>query len=419
VSSSSEATLVAPSAQRGDVTARVCLFFATVGCFTSPPVTNIGAALGLVAFFLTASAWTRLRAAAVRPLGMGLLILLATTALAMLWGDAPWGKRFAEWWSWRPVLLLLVASTLFGADRAKDRFALALISVLALCAVASFLVLLLPNPVFIDQPGVILRNHTTQGMAFVVGAVLAAMLVWGRPVAPRLRLALLCAIGLFVANLALVTTGRSSHLALLVAGASCAFSLLAGRWRWWAALGVLLVGAAILASSSMVRDRFAAAFAEIGTASTVTIETPIGSRIVIWKITRDLIAQRPLLGYGMGGFAPAYARQIQEDREFAWHAEVKDPQNQYLRLMVDAGIPGVLAFAAFVAGVLRQRAPAPYRGAALALLAAWLCTSVFNSHFQTFAEGHLLALVLGVLLATQEPTQTSPSSVATAAATSS
>jgi len=78
-----------------------------------------------------------------------------------------------------------------------------------------------------------------------------------------------------------------------------------------------------------------------------------------------------------------------------------------------------VAFAAFVAGVLRQRAPAPYRGAALALLAAWLCTSVFNSHFQTFAEGHLLALVLGVLLATQEPTQTSPSSVATAAATSS
>ena len=35
----------------------------------------------------------------------------------------------------------------------------------------------------------------------------------------------------------------------------------------------------------------------------------------------------------------------------------------------------------------------------LALLAAWCTTSLFNSHFQTFNEGHLIALLLGALLA--------------------
>ena len=419
MSLSTEAMAASPSGERWAPAARVCMLLATVGCFTSPPLTNIAAGLGLLAFFFTPGAWERLRAAAVRPLGVGVLILLAAMALAMLWSDAPWARRFSEWWSWRPLLLLLVLTTLFGDARSKDRFALALIGVLAVCAVASFLVLLLPNPVFIDQPGVILRNHTTQGMALVVGVVLCAMLAWGRPVGPRLRITLLAAIALFVANLALVTTGRSSHVALLVAGGLCALSLARGRWRWWAAAAVVVGGAAILASSSMVRDRFASAVAEIGTANTVTIETPIGSRIVIWKTTRDLIIARPWLGYGMGAFASAYSQRIQEDREFAWHAEVKDPQNEYLRVLVDAGALGALAFAAFVIGVLRQRADAPYRGAALALFAAWLATSVFNSHFQTFAEAHLLALVLGVLLASSDGVQPSASRLATVRATSS
>ncbi len=87
--------------------------------------------------------------------------------------------------------------------------------------------------------------------------------------------------------------------------------------------------------------------------------------------------------------------------------------------MVDAGIPGALAFVAFVFSVFRQEARAPYRGAAQALLLAWLFTSVFNSNFQTFAEAHLLALVLGVLLAGQAPAQRRVSCAATAAATSS
>jgi len=414
---SSEATAAAASGQRWALAAQGCFFLAAAGCFTSPPLANIGAGLGLIAFLATPGAWARLREAAARPVGIGLLVLLATMAVAMLWADVPWGQRFAAWWSWRPLLLLLVGSALFGAARSKDRFALALVGVLAVGAVASFLVLLLPNPVFIDQPGVILRNHTTQGMAFVVGTVLAAMLAWGRPVPRRLRLALFAAIVLFVANLALVTAGRSAHVALLVASALGTFSLMEGRWRWGAALGVLLAGTAILASSSMVRDRFQTAFGELDTAMTVTSETAIGSRIVIWRTTRELIAQRPLLGYGVGGFAPAYAQLIQQQHYAAWHAEVKDAQNQYLRVMVEAGIPGVLALLAFVVGVLRQPAPAPYRGAARALFVAWLFTSLFNSHFQTFAEAHLIALVLGVLLAPEAGAQPSPSSVATAAAT--
>ena len=49
----------------------------------------------------------------------------------------------------------------------------------------------------------------------------------------------------------------------------------------------------------------------------------------------------------------------------------------------------------------RSRHPSapPFRTLGLALLAGWCATSLFSSHFQTFNEGHLIALLLGVFLA--------------------
>jgi uncharacterized membrane protein YadS len=43
----------------------------------------------------------------------------------------------------------------------------------------------------------------------------------------------------------------------------------------------------------------------------------------------------------------------------------------------------------------------------IALLLAWCLTSLFSSHFHTFNEGHLIAILLGVCLAREsaQPTQ--------------
>jgi len=380
--------------------AHVLFMLAAIGSVSSPPLANIAAFVGLLAFFSIPGAGVRLRRAAAQPAGTALLAFLALMALAMTWADVEWPRRLAAWWSWRPLILLLFASALFDDARWKDRFAQALVAFLVLAALVSFALRLLPTPMGIDnEPGVILRNHATQGMAFVAGTVLAAMLAWGRPATARMRQALLAAMALFVANIALISTGRSAHLALLVAGALFAFSLLRGRRRWTALVLIPVLGAVLLASSSMVRERFTTAYGELDTVMTSPWETSTGLRIVIWTTTVELIRQRPLLGYGVGGLPPAYAALVHQ-RYTGWQAaEAKDTHNQYLHVMVEAGIPGVLAFLAFIVAVVRQRAAAPYRGAALALFAAWLVTSLFNSHFQTFAEAHLIGIVLGVLLA--------------------
>lgn len=410
-----------PTGERRLDAARVLFVLALIGSFASPPLANIGAFLGLAAFFSVPGALARLRAAALSPAGRGILLLLAVLAAAMLWADADWSRRCAAWWSWRPLLLLLVSLVVFDDPRWKDRCAWAVVAVLAVASVASFVLLMVPQAVVLDEPGILLRNHTTQGMAFVLGIILAAMLAWGRPQTPRTRALLFSSMVLFLANIAFVATGRSAHVALLVAAAVLAFSMSTGRLRWWVLVLIPLIGAAVLASSAMVRERFATAYGELGTVMTAQSETSMGLRIVIWSTTRDMILERPVLGFGVGGFAPAYAKRIHE-RYTDWKAaEAKDTHNQYLHVMVEAGVPGILAFLLFIAGILRQPAQAPYRGTALALFAAWLVTSLFNSHFQTFAEAHMIDLALGMLLAgapgvTKAPQAASAS--VTAAATS-
>ena len=237
-------------------------------------------------------------------------------------------------------------------------------------------------------------------MAFVVAAVLALLWPW----AGRCRRAGAgppgSALVLAVANIALIATGRSAHVALLVYGRHSAGTLLMGAPLVDAGLVPLVGPAWRCASSPMVRERFTQAVGEVDTARgrIATSETSMGLRLVIWPTTLDLIRQRPVLGYGVGGFAPAYAQLIHQ-RYSDWRAaEAKDTHNQYLHVIVEAGLPGVAAFLLFLWGVVRQPVPGPYRGVALALFAAWLVTSLFNSHFQTFAEAHLISLVLGALL---------------------
>jgi flagellar biogenesis protein FliO len=55
----------------------------------------------------------------------------------------------------------------------------------------------------------------------------------------------------------------------------------------------------------------------------------------------------------------------------------------------------------------------------LALLAAWCVNSLFSSHFQTFNEGHLIAVLAGVLLARERWTGLQPSAASAASSTSS
>jgi O-antigen ligase len=366
----------------------------------SPPVANVGMGITLLALLGSGAAWPRLQAACRQPLALGALAVLAIVALGMLWAEVPWRARWDAWWSWRKLLLIPVLLALFGDFAWKWRFAAAFTLVCGAGALAVFVVW------FGGLPGVphamadnLLRNRGTQGMAFAVATLCA---IWLAVQAAGWRRAGWLAAGALIAAAALgVTSGRSGHLALLIMVGVFALGMLrVPRYR----LAVSLLALAVVAGAAFtpnVRERLAVAVSEFRAASAGQGElTSFGMRAVMYENTLRLVQHQPWIGVGTGGFAAAYAREI-EGRYTDWRATpTVDPHNQYLFFVAELGLPGLLVFLGYIlAAALDRGDGSSARWLAVAILLAWCATSLFSSHFKTFAEGHLLSMFLGVMLA--------------------
>jgi O-antigen ligase len=344
------------------------------------------------------------------PFGRAIVILLAVLALAALFSTAPLPQAFAAWWGWRSLLLCFVALAVFDDPRAQRNVAVALI---AASLLAVLVLTVLQNDVALTRDAtaphlVLLRNNVTQAMFLAIGAFLACMLLVTRQFSGRVARTLLGVAALvLLLRLLFVETGRSGHVLLLVAIGASAVLGLHGLRRWVALLVVPLAAVMVYAASPQLQARFGKGLAELSNVAQAPELTSMGVRQVMWRGTVQLIAERPVRGYGLGAFAAEYSQRARS--QTGWRAIAStDPHNQYLFLWVEAGLLGIAAFAWWLIAATRQPAAAPYRTFALGLLAGWCTTSLFSSHFQTFNEGHLIALLLGVFLACPS-TQAMPS----------
>lgn len=144
--------------------------------------------------------------------------------------------------------------------------------------------------------------------------------------------------------------------------------------------------------------------------------TNFGSRRVFYKNGVEILGEHWLLGVGTGGFAQAYGEHVSNKYDASdWRAvHTTDPHNQYLFVAIQQGIGGLAFFLAWITAIAREReSRRDYHRLAVAILAGWCVTSLFSSHFRTFAEGHLLATFLGVLLAVDLPSVATQSAVTT------
>lgn len=318
------------------------------------------------------------------PLGLGWLALVAALLVAAVVGS---------------VMNSPLAA--FDTQASRLRFALVLVGLALVGALAVLVALQVGYSRNETFPGVVLRNPVTQALTISVGALLAGLLAatqtqWHRSVRLLMALAAL-ALG---AQLVFLQTGRSGTVGLAAAVGIVTLMLLRGRARIATLVIAPLLGLAIYSAAPNLQQRFGVALTEMRNAANLPNYTSMGILVIIWQTSAELIAMRPVLGYGLGGFPPAYERQIKLHHTDGWKAlPTGDPHNQYLFLWAEAGLLGLLGFLAFLVGALRQPGDRPYRAAGVALLGAWCVNSLFSSHFQVFNEGHLIVLLLGVLLA--------------------
>lgn len=161
-------------------------------------------------------------------------------------------------------------------------------------------------------------------------------------------------------------------------------------------LSVLLVGAIIAGSifvggetSSLTR------FAESG-----TIEATNTNRTHIWEITLDVIKNHPIVGAGLGAFGVAYPKYD----NYSGLERVEQAHNDYLQVLSDAGIVGLLIGAFFVFQLFRSgleniKSDNTFRrGIALGALAG--CFSIFvHSIFDFVLHTTAIAVMFLTLVA--------------------
>ncbi len=305
--------------------------------------------------------------------------------------------------------MIPIALALFGPLAWKRRFVIAYVATCGVAVLVSFGIVAvtgrLPTTVG-DLAGSMLRNHSAQSMFFGASAFLALWLVTDPGLSRRWRWLGGGFAALFVLNMAFVTPGRSGFLALAVMLVVLAALNLRDRRSAIAAavLAALLAGA--MALSPLTRDRLASAMNEWQNAATLAEPTSLGIRAVLYENTLEIVREQPWLGTGTGGFGAAYAAHV-KGKYTDWRVlPTVDPHNQYLFLLAEQGILGLVAFLV-VHRWPDWRTAATARGArvvAVGCCLAWCATSLLSSHFKMFSEGHLhRVLILGAMLARPVP----------------
>jgi O-antigen ligase len=208
---------------------------------------------------------------------------------------------------------------------------------------------------------------------------------------------------LFISNIALIATGRSGYIALILMVTSFLFlyitklSILKKSLICMISL-IVLIG--IFASSPASRDRLELAKKEFYSTEQQTKETSVGYRLNFWNNSMAMLPNYYLFGTGTGGFEKAYAKQV-EGKTGVEATVTGDPHNQYLKILIEHGIFGLLIFLSVIVLLFRQTTTNPFKSIGLSTLLAFSATSLLNSHFSTFNEGQFIWIFAGSLLASE------------------
>lgn len=336
------------------------------------------------------------------------LLLFAVLIVALAWSEAPLKAGVDMLGKYADLLLvpMLMIALREGSTR---RIALwVFLAVMVVTAMLSWLVVLsilhpaswmweVCSP---DNPSVF-RGSITQNILMAYAVYLLLLQV--RELRSPQRWWLVALAALMIGDVLLVK-GRTGYLVLLVLLAVFGWQQLRAwlhargkriDWRMYAAAALL----ALLAPAGMyyaiprLHDRVEKAIAEFHAwQPAVHTDSSVGERMEFYRNTAALVARHPLLGYGTGAFEQAYAREARS----RGMPPTKNPHEQYLLIMVQAGLPGLIMLL-YLFYTQWGRAPQlptlRERDAARGLVLTLVITGLFNSPLMDHTEGIFYAFM--------------------------
>ena len=363
--------------------------------FFSPPLVNLSEFLVYLIALFVPQARSQLREFLFTTAGKWFLAFLAVILIGALWS---WFQKILDFGilvSWRKILMLPVAAALFKDNvRAQRSF---LVIFLVICTVAA-LVSLTRFLVFGD--GSVVRNYSTQSMFFSVGLVSALYLCVSTS-DKRAKLICACFILIILCALIFGTAGRSGYLAVLIMLVAF-FILSVVRRRAAIAVAAVAFTSSILVLglmfSPLASERSKQAVAELREPVSNISQTSLGQRKLFWERTVEMLPKYAAFGAGTGSFETAYKRHMHVNYPGVETILTRDPHNQFLKIIIEQGAIGLMCFLGLLFFLGRNFIGSPYGELGLLVIAGWVASGFFNSHFTTFSEGRFIWIWLGVFL---------------------
>jgi O-antigen ligase len=388
-------------AEKSLLTCRYLAIIAAIAAPASTAVTSIACIAMLLTWLISGQVWQSLKISAQQPAGKMLLLFFAWLIISSLYADTVWADKLTTLSSWKKLIYTFVLLGLFYQLEWKIRFVNYYLATMTVAAVVALFLWVLDVHLTRWGAGIFMTNYSSQSLAFVAAALCCIFLLKESPNQQRKRL-LVGLLILFLFNIFFVSASRSGYIAFPVA-AVFAFVNLYGYKKIPHILGITAtVLALVILTSSTLQQRIKLGLEEKTHYQTSKEITSIGVRVIFAKNTWELIQQKPLLGYGTSSFKRVYAAHVANKYQDWRNGSTSDPHNQYLFVWLENGLVGLLLFLAYIYTAIKQGATQqPYGAIAASVLVAIAASSLFNSNFKTFPEGHLLAFFVGCLLAQQ------------------
>jgi O-antigen ligase len=376
-------------------------FLVGFGLPISTAFDNIAAGLLLLAWALTGDWQQRWQRLSSNPASyaVGGLLLLAAVGMAWSLGSTRETLRYFEKYA-----ALLLALCLFSVSFERSHRQLALrgfASAALLTAIVSFAFKfgIVPASWFperLPSNPAIFKLHITHGFFVAIGAyflMIEAMQATDR----RWRIGFALAALITAAN-TLAIEGRTGYLVL----ATLFAYLFIQRFRWRGAA----VSAILLAAGIMVAQQFpeSAAMRRMSTGieemkawqsgEKIEASSSMGVRMQFATTSLGLIAARPFLGVGTGGFEVAYRAATPEGNVIS-----NNPHNQYLLTTVQFGLVGLAVLLSLFVVLWggSDRFAFTDRLLAHGVLLAYLVGNLFNSFLYDHSEARFFAWAIGLI----------------------
>jgi O-antigen ligase len=384
-----------------DKTAR----YAAIAIGASLPVS---AALDNVLLTVLLVAWLASRSITIKPLIINNnllcrspLLLFALLLLGMTYSTASWRESFFYLSKYIDLLFIPLLLYVFRDQAARHQALLALAVSLACVLILSIAVKAgwMPSNPFMrgtTASPTVFKLSLTHNIMMAFGAFLfAEMGLMAQARASRWAWFALSILAIF--NVTTMVPGATGYLILgtlvVLFGARCA------HWRGalCATAALTLFAGVLLLTQTKFQDRLTAIAAEVGQwRSDQPARTSAGLRLEFYQNTLAVIAKHPLVGVGTGGFPKAYAEQVRGTGK----TETRNPHNEFLNIMAQIGIAGLVALVWLFS--LQWRLAANLddpmeRALARALILTMIIGCLFNSLLLDHTEGLFYAWLTGLL----------------------